>query len=269
MSFVRTEIVDRVAVVTLDDPEHRNALRLEMADELVSTVEQLEAADVGAMVITGAGPAFCAGADLRVLQRAEGTEMVRVYKAFGRIYNSTLPSVAAVNGPAVGAGFNLALVCDVRLTCPSARFDTAFLRLAVHPGGGSTWLLDRQLGRQGLMALTVFQETLDGTDAERVGLAWRCLPDDQLVATAVDMARRGASHPPALAQKLHNTIDRMEDVTEYGAAVQIEMDEQLWSLRQPEAVAALQARAQQIGLAPEPATSPPPEPPPVKLFKGD
>jgi enoyl-CoA hydratase len=274
MSLVRTEIVDRVAVVTLDDPDNRNALSLAMADELAATVERLEQSDVGALVITGAGSAFCAGADLAVLHRAEGTELVRVYKSFGRVFHSTLPTIAAVNGPAVGAGFNLALVCDVRVAAVSARFDTAFLRLGVHPGGGATWLLGRQLGRQGLMALTFCQETLDGRAAERVGLAWRCVPDEELLDTATAMARRAARQSPQLAQKLSHTIERMSDVGEYGSAVQIEMDEQLWSLRQPEAVAAIAERAAQIGvdLAAPPAaapTQPPPDPGPVKLFKGD
>jgi enoyl-CoA hydratase len=259
MALVNIEISDRVALITLSDPDRRNALSLAMADELSDAIESLEARDVGAMVITGAGPAFCAGADLGVLARAEGTELVRVYRSFGRVFQSTIPSVAAVNGPAVGAGFNLAMVCDLRLAGESARFDTAFLRLAVHPGGGATWLLQRQLGLQGAMALTSFQETLNGRDAERLGLAWRCLPDADLLPVAVDMARRAAAHPPALAHKLRNTLSRTAHMEDYGPAVQIEMDEQLWSLRQPEAVALLNARMQEIGYEPT-AAAPPPVP---------
>jgi enoyl-CoA hydratase len=262
MALVNTEISDRVALLTLSDPERRNALSLAMADELSDAIDSLEARDVGAMVITGAGPAFCAGADLGVLARAEGTELVRVYRSFGRVFQSTIPSVAAVNGAAVGAGFNLALVCDLRLVGESARFDTAFLRLAVHPGGGATWLLQRQLGLQGAMALTAFQETLDGRDAERLGLAWRCVPDTELLPAAIELARRAASHPPALAHKLRNTLSRTAHMEDYGPAVQIEMDEQLWSLRQPEAVALLNARMQEIGYAPTAAAPPPTATPP-------
>lgn len=278
MPLVHTEITDRIAIITLDDRDRRNALTLAMADELADAVEGLEGQDVRAMVITGAGPAFCAGADLGVLQRAEGTELVRVYRAFGRVFQSTVPSIAAVNGPAVGAGFNLAMVCDLRVVAESARFDTAFLRLAVHPGGGATWLLQRQLGLQGAMALTAFQETLDGRDAERIGLAWRCVPDAELLPLALDLGRRAAAHPPALAQKLRNTLTRTSTMEDYGPAVQIEMDEQLWSLRQPEAIAAIGARMQQIGYEPSAASPPaaaaappPPKPgePGFKLFKDD
>lgn len=262
MSLVRTEIADRVALITLSDPDHRNALSLAMADELATTIEDIERQDVGAMVITGEGRAFCAGADLEVLQRAEGTELVRIYKAFTRLYQSNIPSIAAVNGPSVGAGFNLALSADLRLAGESASFDAAFLKLDVHPGGGSTWLLTRQLGLQGAMALTTFIETLDGREAERVGLVWRCLPDDQLLPTALELAGRAAAHPPALMQKLNHTIGRMFAVQDHGSAVQIEMDEQLWSLRQPEAKAAIAARMAQISSRPAPAPGEQPAPPP-------
>lgn len=250
MSLVHTEITDRVAVITLDDPDRRNNLSLAMADQLADAVERLEHEDVGAAVITGNGPAFCAGADLGVLQRAEGVELVRIYRSFGRVYQSPVPIIAAVNGPAVGAGFNLAMVADVRLAAESARFDTAFLRLAVHPGGGATWMLQRLVGAQGLAALTFFQEVLDGREAERLGLVWRCYPDDELLPAALEMAQRGARHPAGLMQKLRNTITRMETIEDYGPAVQIEMDEQLWSLRQPEAIEAIADLMRRIGYEP-------------------
>lgn len=286
MSLVRTEMVGRVAVITLDDPDRRNALSLAMSDELADVVDRLETQDVGAMVITGAGKSFCAGADLGLLERAEGTELVRIYRSFGRVFQSNIPSIAAVNGAAVGAGFNLAMVCDVRIAAESARFDTAFLRLAVHPGGGATWLMTRQLGLQAAMALTFFMETLDGRDAERLNLAWRCVPDADLLPAAIEMAERAAGHPAALAQKLRHTIGRMADTPDYGSAVQIELDEQLWSLRQPEAMAAIAERKAQIGYTPDanaaapapsglPSDLPPPPAPPMpgepgfKLFKDD
>jgi hypothetical protein len=99
-----------------------------------------------------------------------------------------------------------------------------------------------------------------------VGLAWRCVPDDELMTSALEMARRAARLPPALSGKLRNTMSRMERIDEYASAVQIEMDEQLWSLRQTEAIQAIAARMQEIGyVSPEPLPPPPPpptEPPP-------
>jgi enoyl-CoA hydratase len=246
MSLLRTEIADRVATITLTNPERRNALYLDTADALVDAIEELERADVGAMVITGEGSAFCAGADLDVLERADSRELVRIYKAFTRVYTSHIPSIAAINGPAVGAGFNLALCCDLRIAAESARFDAAFLRLAVHPGGGSTWLLTRQIGVEATIAMTLFQEVVDGSEAARIGLVWRCVPDDEVVADATKMARRVAALPPALARKVNHTITRMLSVENHGQAMQYESEEQMWSLRQPEAKAAIAALRERI-----------------------
>jgi enoyl-CoA hydratase/carnithine racemase len=112
------------------------------------------------------------------------------------------------------------------------------------------------------MALTVFQESLDGAQAERCGLAWRCVPDGDLMDTALELARRAASLPPALTQKLHNTMTRVEQLQDYGPAVQIEMDEQLWSLRQPAAMEAIARRMQEIGYTDAAPPPPPPDAPP-------
>ena len=103
------------------------------------------------VVLTGAGKAFCAGAELSVLRAAADGDFdsVRpVYEGFLRVLRSPLPTIAAVNGPAVGAGFNLALACDVRLAGRHAIFDTRFTQLRLHPGGGHTWLLARARARR-------------------------------------------------------------------------------------------------------------------------
>ena len=104
---------------------------------------------------------------------------------------SPLPTIAAVNGAAVGAGMNLALACDVRLAGRSARFDTRFLQLGLHPGGGHTWMLQRIAGPQAAAAVVLFGEVLDGEEAERCGLVWRCVDDDALR----DRRRAGGTGP--------------------------------------------------------------------------
>ena len=110
MSLVRCEVADGVAVVTLDDPERRNALNLEMVDEIVATFDTLEADDnVGAVVVTGAPPAFCAGADLGHLGGSQRDGLRSVYEGFLRVGRSPLPTLAAVNGAAAGGGLSLAL----------------------------------------------------------------------------------------------------------------------------------------------------------------
>ena len=246
MSLVNIEVTDRVATLTLQHPGRRNALTLELADALGAAVDQAEAMGAGAMIITGEGEAFCAGADLDELARAEGPELVRVYRSFSKVYQSAIPSIAAVNGPAVGAGFNLALCCDVILASPDAVFDAGFLRLNVHPGGGASWLLQRRLGLQAANAFILFMEKMTGDEAANLGLAWRCVAADQLLPLAREIAARPASKPPMLMQKMRHTLQRMEEVDDHGRAIALELDEQLWSLNQPEAKEAIAALRQQI-----------------------
>jgi enoyl-CoA hydratase len=243
---VRTEIAERVAVVTLDDPDRRNALDLALCDEIVATFDDLEARDdVGAIVVTGAPPAFCAGADLSHLGSSAREGLLAVYEGFLRVGRSPLPTLAAVNGAAVGAGMNLAMVCDVRIAARSARFDTRFLQLGLHPGGGHTWMFRRIAGPQATMAAVLFGEVLDGEEAARIGLAWRCVDDDALLPTAVQLAGRAASGPPELVRRMKATITDMATIDDHDAAVERELVDQVWSLQQPafqERLAALRAK---------------------------
>jgi enoyl-CoA hydratase len=140
---------------------------------------------------------------------------------------------------------NLALGCDVRIAGRSARFDTRFLQIGIHPGGGHTWMLRRAVGPQATMATVVFGEILDGVEAERVGLAWRCVDDDALLDEARRLAVRAASAPRELLVEVKRTIAAMHAVGTHPDAVARELEPQLWSTRQPwfaERLAALQAR---------------------------
>lgn len=250
MSLVRTDIHAGVATVTLADGERRNAFTLPMVAEIVDALDHLEEDPaVGALVVTGEPPAFCAGADLSHLSSsADGgadTGLRAIYEGFLRIGSSHLPTVAAVNGAAVGAGMNLALICDVRLAAERARFDTRFLQLGLHPGGGHTWMSQRIAGPQTALATVLFGEVLDGAEAERVGLVWRCLPDDELLPAAQAMAERAASGPRNLARRIKETIAEVATIDDHGAALDHELDAQVWSMDQPafkERVTALQAR---------------------------
>ena len=235
MSVVRVARDGGVAVVTLDDPDRRNALTQPMVDELVAAFEDLEAGtEIGAVVVTGAGPAFCAGADLSRLGGGGEGALRGVYEGFLRVARSPLPTIAAVNGPAVGAGMNLALCCDVRLAARSARFDTRFVRLGLHPGGGHTWMMRRLAGAQTAAATVLFGEVLDGEAAERHGLVWRCVDDDALLDEARAMAARAAEAPHELLRKVKQTMLTMDTITDHAEAVTIELKPQLWSIEQPE-----------------------------------
>ncbi|HEX8803790.1 MAG TPA: enoyl-CoA hydratase, partial [Acidimicrobiales bacterium] len=237
---------DGVALVTLDAPDRRNALTVAMGDEIVAAVDAAEDdPDVGAIVVTGAPPAFCAGADLSHLGTSRREGLMRIYEGFLRVARSPLPTVAAVNGAAVGAGANLALACDVILAGARARFDTRFLQLGLHPGGGHTWMLRRRVGPQAAAALVLFGQVLDGEAAEAAGLAWRCVPDDDLLATAQDMAAVAAAAPRDLVVRIKATLADAASIATHDEAVERELGDQLWSVDQPafqERLAAMQRR---------------------------
>ena len=243
---VLVDIVDGVATVTLNEPDKRNAISRAMVDAIGEAFDALEAdAGVGAVVVTGAPPAFCAGADLSHLGASREDGLRHIYEGFLRLSRCPLPTLAAVNGAAVGAGLNMALSCDVRLAAESARFDTRFLQLGIHPGGGYTWMLRRIAGVQATMAAGVFGDVLDGREAERVGMVWRCHPDDELLEAAQAMAARAAAAPRELARRVKATIADMATVEDHAAAVERELTDQLWSMDQPafaERLAAIQAR---------------------------
>lgn len=244
--LVLTDIADGVATLTLNNPDERNTLTAPMVNEIVAAMDRFEADDsVGALVVTGTPPAFCAGANLGNLAEATGESLGTIYEGFLRIARSPLPTLAAVNGAAVGAGMNLALGCDVRLVADRAKLDTRFLQLGIHPGGGHTWMLRRIVGPQAAMAAVVFGQVLDGAEAERIGLAYRSVPADDLLEVAHEFAARAASVPRELVMTTKQTIAAMADVATHPAAVERELEPQLWSTRQPwfaERLAALQAR---------------------------
>ena len=247
MTLLRThECEGRVTVLTLSDPGRRNALSLELSGQLAQAIAECDRDEsVHAVVITGAPPAFCAGADRGALAAAgrSGSEadLRGIYAGFLAVANAALPTVAAVNGPAVGAGLNLALACDLRLVGPGAVFDARFLQLGIHPGGGMTWLAQRAVGWQTAAALALFGEPLDAADAVRTGLAHRLIDTDgdarspaaheAVVAAAVDLARRTADAPRGLVIATKAALRATATMPNHADAVAYETAPQLTSLR--------------------------------------
>jgi enoyl-CoA hydratase len=234
-----------VAVLTVSDPRRRNALSLELSERLARAVAACEHDEsVHAIVITGAPPAFCAGGDLGALAAAGQTgseaDLQRIYAGFLAVANAAVPTIAAVNGPAVGAGLNLALACDVRLVGPGALFDARFLQLGIHPGGGMTWLAQRAVGPQITATMALFGEPLDAQDAVRTGLAYRLIDSggeprspavhEAVVAAAVDLARRAAAAPRDLVVATKAALRATATMRQHADAVDYETAPQLASL---------------------------------------
>jgi enoyl-CoA hydratase/carnithine racemase len=193
-----------VVTITLDSPERRNALDEELAAQLRQAVRDV-AADPGARcaVVTGAGRAFCSGADLGEFRRQESggvlprREMLGAYyRTFLDVRDLAVPTIAAVNGPAIGAGLNLALVCDLRIAAASARFGATFVRLGIHPGGGATYMLARLLGPARAAEMLLGGELVDGARALEMGLVNRLVDDAELPAAAAGLAATIAANAP-------------------------------------------------------------------------
>ena len=244
--LVLLDVADGVATITLNNPTERNTLTAPLVAEIVAVMDRIESDPaIGAIVVTGAAPAFCAGANLGNLQTSTAESLGNIYEGFLRIARSDLPTIAAVNGAAVGAGMNLALGCDVRVAARRARFDTRFLQIGIHPGGGHTWMLRRIAGPQTTMATVIFGHVVDGTEAERLGIVHKCVEDDKLMEVAHAMAARAAAAPRELVIETKKTIKAMADVGTHPEAVALELTPQLWSTRQPffeERIKALQSQ---------------------------
>lgn len=236
MALVETTISDRVALVTLNDPERRNVFTHQMNDELIELFDRLEADDgVGAVVITGAGPHFSAGGHLDDLLNSRNQEgLGKIYAGFLRVAHSSLPTVAAVNGAAVGAGMNFALACDLIIAGEGSRFDSRFLQIAIHPGGGHTWRLRNRTDIQTAKAMVLFSQVLNGRRAAEVGLAWECVADDAIVDRAIELASAAAAAPKGLVARAKETIVATSTIDGSAEAVELEVGPQAWSMNEPE-----------------------------------
>jgi enoyl-CoA hydratase len=240
---------DGVGVLTLNDPDRRNALTLASSARLAELVAECEHdTGVHAVVVTGAPPAFCAGANLTELGAAHEDGLRAIYAGFLAVANCALPTIAAVGGAAVGAGLNLALACDVRVVGTRARFDARFLQLGLHPGGGMTWMLQRVVGPQTAMAMTVLGQTMDAASAERVGLAFQVVQGDHaaLIDAAVGLAGPAVAAPRELVMATKRTLRATASTDRHEDAVEIELAAQVESMRSPAFTELLAAMREKI-----------------------
>ncbi len=240
---------ETVSTVTLNVPARRNVLSGALVAALAHAYDELEARGTRCAVLTGAGSAFCAGAELDTLERAASGDFgpVReVYDAFLRILASPVPTIAAVNGPAVGAGFNLALACDVRLASPTARFDSRFAALNLHPGGGHTWLLNRIVGPQQAMLACLFEQKWNADAALERGLVAAVHPVDELLPAALELGARLRARTPEFVRTLTATLRQAASGARYEDVLASETDAQRWSLGEPAFLSGLEVIRSQI-----------------------
>jgi 2-(1,2-epoxy-1,2-dihydrophenyl)acetyl-CoA isomerase len=202
MPTIRIDVNGPVATITLDRPEALNALTIPMKQELLAALRAVEGDPaVRAAILTGAGRAFCAGQDLK--ERLEpgaptlGEELRERYNPIVRAIRAMpKPIIAAVNGVAAGAGASLAFACDLRIASEAASFVLAFGRIGLVPDTGATWLLPRLIGLSRAVAMSLLDEPLAATQAERLGLVAKVVPPDALAPEASALAERLAAMAP-------------------------------------------------------------------------
>ncbi len=195
-------------MVTLDRPEVRNALTgEEMLDGLLDAIDAAEAdPEIGVLVIDAEGPAFSAGGDVKAMAAREGmfagdaANLIENYRQgiqqLTRFMATTdLVTIAAVDGPAIGAGFDLVLGCDLRVGSPRARFAHTFIEMGIIPGDGGAWLLPRVVGWQRATELALTARSVDAEEAARLGILLDVVPSDELEARVSNLAGTIASKP--------------------------------------------------------------------------
>jgi enoyl-CoA hydratase len=195
---------DGVAVLTLDLPDRRNMMSEQMTASWQRVVPLIAADDeVRAVVVTGAGKAFCSGGDLTWIEADGDAPVSRLRSRMGAFYRAWLsisslevPTIAAVNGPAIGAGLSLALACDLRYVAVEARLAVPFTRLGIHPGMLTTWSLPQVAGLAVARDLLLTGRVIDGAEAVRLGLASRAMPAERVLHAALESAAAIASAAP-------------------------------------------------------------------------
>ncbi|WP_439816034.1 crotonase/enoyl-CoA hydratase family protein [Zavarzinia sp. CC-PAN008] len=223
---VLVEIAGPVALVTMNRPEARNALgELADIDLFVERLTQVSLnRDVRVMILTGAGKAFAAGGNVKDMRDkvgmfGGGVGQIRenykrtVQRLARTLYDVTVPTIAAVNGPAVGQGCDLACLCDIRIAGESAKFSVPFLKLGLVPGDGGSWLLPRVVGRSRAAELFFTGDMLDAKTAVEWGLASRVVADDQLMAEARKLAEKIATMPPDVLRMTKRLLRQADEAT--------------------------------------------------------
>lgn len=196
-----------IAIITMNRPDVRNAIDEDMIDGFERAVQKINSEDhIKAVILTGAGSAFCAGGNVKDMQAKSnifGGSPAQIRNNYQRhiqriplaIYDLRVPAIAAVNGPAYGAGCDISLMCDMRIASENATFAESFIKLGLIPGDGGAWFLPRTIGRARAAEMSFTGDPIDAATAAQWGLVNRTVPADRLMDEALQLARRIARNP--------------------------------------------------------------------------
>ncbi len=208
-SNITLQTSEGIATITLNQPERRNALSWEMAKEIAAAIQEVKRnPEIRVLVLTGNGKAFCAGGDVKSM--AEGMEkplfesrdmILEYYKTALAVKEVEIPTIASINGHAIGAGLTLALACDMRIAAQEAKLGATFLQIGLHPGMGTTYFLPRLVGTARACELIFTARVIEAEEAERIGLVNRVVPAKNLAEETRKLAEEIAAGP-YLAMKM-------------------------------------------------------------------
>lgn len=236
--FLEYELDDGVAILTMNRPKQRNALtEYAQFQEFVDLCQKMSGdLSVRAVVLTGSGSAFCAGGNIKDMQERSGiftgstSELRENYRKGVQnipraLYNLEIPTIAAVNGPAIGAGCDLACMCDIRIASEKATFAESFVQLGMVPGDGGAWLLQRAVGLSKACEMTFTGDPINAQEALDCGLVSRVVAPSALLDEARTLARRIARNPSAVLRMSKKLIreaqhSRLDTILEMSAALQ-------------------------------------------------
>ena len=239
MTFAIYEKSGRVATVTLNKPDSRNAIgtREDCNDLVEAFMRAHEDPEVSALILTGAGKAFCSGGDLKAIRERTGIgpqsppDATRlnyrrgVHSIIRALADVEVATIAAINGPAIGLGLDIAMLCDMRIAAASAKMASSFVKVGIIPGDGGAWILTHAIGATRAAELVLTGDTVDAEEGQRIGLVSKVVPNEQLMSEAHALAERVAVNPPRsvrLAKRLLREAQhgRLHDVLELSAAFQ-------------------------------------------------
>jgi 2-(1,2-epoxy-1,2-dihydrophenyl)acetyl-CoA isomerase len=241
--FIKVHTRDRIRTITLDRADKLNAFAGRMRRDLGNALERAGSDDeVRVVVITGAGRAFCAGGDVaamdEMMKRGDAAEFARMLGAGRRVVTTiremVKPVIASINGAAAGAGFNLALACDLRIAAASAKFSQSFVKIGLHPDWGGTYFLPRLVPANVACEMFFLGDTIDSTRALALGLVNRVVPDEELAAETLRLAERLRDAPPESVAAAKHAV-YLSHHAELEQMLQYETEAQLRCFHTPEA----------------------------------
>jgi enoyl-CoA hydratase/carnithine racemase len=224
---------DGLAIITLNQPDRRNALSWEMAKEIETALSEIkEKEEAKVLILTGNGKSFCSGGDVKSMAEGMGKpllesreQIISYYKTALAILRTDIPTIASINGHAIGAGLTLALACDMRIAAEEAKMGATFLQIGLHPGMGTTYFLPRLVGTARACELIFTARMIEAREAERIGLVNKVVPRERLADETKELAKEIAAGPSLAIKMAKKSIyfgvnNDLENVLQYESFAQ-------------------------------------------------